>query len=93
MCEYLKHHKIRRCPNSTDLRKEVVLRCEMEGDDFSNKTKEYTIKPANGKIGEVQSPFYHQVFVTRKVQKSISNIRCRWISNLYGPKIGLYCTS
>ena len=53
MCEYLKHHKIRKCPNSTGLRKEVVLRCEIEGDDFSNKTKEDTIKPADGKIGGI----------------------------------------
>ena len=53
MCEYLKHHKIRKCPNSTGLRKEVVLRCETEGDNFSNKTKKDTIKPANGKIGGI----------------------------------------
>ena len=54
----------------------------MEGDDFSNKTKEYTIKPANGKIGEFQSPFYHKVFVRRKVQKSIETIFLKQLYSL-----------
>ena len=60
-----------------------MLRCEIEGDDFSNKTKEYTIKPANGKIGEFQSPFYHKVFVTRKVQKSIETIFLKQLYSLW----------
>ena len=55
----------------------------MEGDDFSNKTKEYTIKPANGKIGEFQSPFYHKVFVRRKVQKSIETIFLKQLYSLW----------
>ena len=69
MCEYLKHHKIRRCPKSAGLRKEVVLRCEIEGDDFSNKTKEDTIKPADGKIGGIPNSILLKSFCKKKSSK------------------------